>query len=104
MFMNVCDLNDVNCLLRNIQLSPVSPFRSRVVKNLSANVGPAGDVGLSSVLGRYTGGGNGNPLQDSCLGNPRDRGDWWATVHRVTKESDTAEQQQLGFTLSAFSL
>ena len=70
MFMNVCDLNDVNCLLRNIQLSPVSPFRSRVVKNLSANVGPAGDVGLSSVLGRYIGGGNGNPLQDSCLGNP----------------------------------
>ena len=27
----------------------------------------------------------GNPLQYSCLGNPMDRGAWWATVHRVTK-------------------
>ena len=25
--------------------------------------------------------GNGNPLQNSCLGNPMDRGAWWATVH-----------------------
>ena len=32
--------------------------------------------------------GNGNPLQYSCLGNPMDRGVWWATVHGVTKESD----------------
>ena len=31
------------------------------------------------------GGGNGNPLQCSCLGNPTDRGAWWATVHGVTK-------------------
>ena len=31
------------------------------------------------------GGGNGNPLQNSCLGNPMDRGIWWATVHMVTK-------------------
>ena len=29
--------------------------------------------------------GNGHPLQDSCLGNPIDRGAWWATVHEVTK-------------------
>ena len=27
------------------------------------------------------GGGNGNPLQYSCLKNPMDRGAWWATVH-----------------------
>ena len=32
--------------------------------------------------------GNGNPLQYSCLENPMDRGDWWATVHGVT-ESQT---------------
>ena len=31
-------------------------------------------------LGRPSGGGNGNPLQDSCLKNPMDRGAWWATV------------------------
>ena len=30
-------------------------------------------------------GGNGNPLQYSCLENPMDRGAWWATVHRVAK-------------------
>ena len=31
------------------------------------------------------GGGNGNPLQYCCLGNPMDRGAWRATVHGVTK-------------------
>ena len=42
--------------------------------------------------GRFPRAGSGNPLQYSCLGNPTDRRDWQATVHRVTKESDTAEQ------------
>ena len=32
---------------------------------------------------RSPGGGNGNPLQYSCLESPRDRGAWRATVHRV---------------------
>ena len=32
-----------------------------------------------------SGAGHGNPLQYSCLENPRDRGAWWATVHRVAK-------------------
>ena len=35
--------------------------------------------------GRSPGGGNGNPFQYSCLGNPIDRGAWQATVHGVTK-------------------
>ena len=30
--------------------------------------------------------GNGNPLQYSCLENPKDRGAWWVIVHRVAKE------------------
>ena len=34
-------------------------------------------------------GGNGNPLQYSCLGNPKDRGAWQAMIHGVAKESDT---------------
>ena len=46
---------------------------SSVVKNLLANVG---DVGLIPESGRYPGGGNGNPLQYPCLGNPTDRGAW----------------------------
>ena len=36
--------------------------------------------------------GNGNPLQYSCLGNPMDRGAWWATVHWVEKELDMTKQ------------
>ena len=36
--------------------------------------------------------GNGYSFQYSCLGNPTDRGAWWATVNRVAKESDMTEQ------------
>ena len=49
----------------------------------------AGDLGLIPVLGRSLGEGNGSPPQYSCLGNPMDRGAWRATIHGVTKESDT---------------
>ena len=48
-----------------------------VVKN------PPGNAGYASLIpgsGRSPGEGNGNPLQDSCLENPMDRGGWWATV------------------------
>ena len=55
-----------------------------MVKNPLANVGDPGSI-LGS--GRSPGGGNGNLLQDSCLGNPIDRGAWRATVHGVA-ESD----------------
>ena len=41
-------------------------------KNLSANAGDTGDMGLISGSGRSPGGGNGNPLQYSCLENPMD--------------------------------
>ena len=46
----------------------------------------AGDSGSIPGLGRSPGEGNGDPLQYSCLGNPMDRGAWWATVHGVPKE------------------
>ena len=42
-------------------------------------------MGLIPELGRSPGEGNGNPLQYSCLENPRDRKAWWATVDGVTK-------------------
>ena len=51
-----------------------------MVKKLPANIG---DMSLISGLGRSPGEGNGNPLQYSCLGNPMDRGAWWATIHGV---------------------
>ena len=45
----------------------------------------------------YSGEGNGNPLQCSCLENPRDGGAWWAAIYGVTQSDTTeaAEQQQL---------
>ena len=42
-------------------------------------------------LGKSPGGGHGNPLQYSCLGNHMDRGAWQDTVHKVT-ESDMTYQ------------
>ena len=58
-----------------------------LVKNPPAS---AGDT--SSIPGSETSPeeGNGNPLQYSCLGNSLDKRAWWAIVHEVTKESDTA--------------
>ena len=53
-----------------------------VVKNLPANVG---DVSLIPGSGKSPGGGNGNPLQCSCLGNPMDRGAWRAAVVKSQK-------------------
>ena len=53
-----------------------------VLKNPSAN---AGDLDSISGSGRSPGGGNGNPLQYSCLGNPMDKGTLWATIHGVAK-------------------
>ena len=63
------------------------PSRS-VAKNPLAN---AGDAGLDPGSGRFPGGGNGNPLQCSCLENPTDRGGWLAQVHGVA-ESDVTWQ------------
>ena len=56
-----------------------------MVKNFPANVGDAGDAGSVPGLGRSSGGGNGNPLQYSCLENHMDRGAHQATVHSVAK-------------------
>ena len=56
-----------------------------VVKNLLTNAGDAGDTGSIPGPGRSPGGGNGNPFQYSCLGNPMDRGAWQTTVYRVAK-------------------
>ena len=44
-----------------------------------------GNAGAIPGSRRSPGGGHGNPLQYSCLGNPTDRGAWWATVHEVAK-------------------
>ena len=63
-----------------------------MVKNLPAN---AGDVGLILGSGRSPGGGNGNPLQYSCLENYMDTRALWTTVHGGCKKSDMTEQLTL---------
>ena len=59
-----------------------------VVKNPPSNVGDIRDAGSIPGSGRSPGGGHSNPLQYSCLENPKDRGAWQATVHGVS-ESQT---------------
>ena len=61
------------------------------VKNLPVNAGVLRDLGSLPGLGRSPRGEHGNPLQDSCLENPKDRGAWGAMVYRVCIESDTTE-------------
>ena len=54
----------------------------------------AGDTGLIPGSGRSPGEGHGNPLQYSCLENPKDRGAWWATVHWVGARHELVTEQQ----------
>ena len=65
-----------------------------VVKNPPAN---ARDTGSIPGPRRCPGEGNGNPFQDSCLGNPKDRGAWRAIVHEGNKrvKHDSVTKQQL---------
>ena len=70
----------IECLV----IGPASQV-ALVVKNLLGNARDIRDVGLIPGSGRSPGKGNGNPLQYSCLGKPKDRGAWWATVHGATK-------------------
>ena len=52
----------------------------------------AGDPGSIPALGGSPGEGNGNPLQCSCLENPRGGGAWWAAIYGVTQSRlDTTE-------------
>ena len=56
-----------------------------VIKNPLANAGDTGDTVSILGLGRSPRGGNGNPLQHSCLENSTDIGAWRATVCGVPK-------------------
>ena len=73
--------------IRSLYL-PMATYGSSVIKNLPAN---AEDWGSVPGLGRFAGGGHGNPLQYSCLENPVDRGAWWAYSPKSRKESDTTK-------------
>ena len=59
----------------------------------------AGNLGSIPGLGRSPGEGNGNPLQYSCLENPMDGGDWWATVHGVAKSRTRLRRLHFHFSI-----
>ena len=54
-------------------------------KESTGNAVATGDMGLIAGWGRYPRRGDGDPLQYSCLENPKDRGAWQATVQSVAK-------------------
>ena len=60
-------------------------LRSYIGEQSACSAGGARDAESILGLGRFPGGGNGNLLQYSCLGDPINRGAWQATVHGVTK-------------------
>ena len=60
-----------------------------MVKNLPADAEDTGDLGSIPGPERPPGGGNGNPLQYSCLENPMGGGAWRAAVHGVTESGVT---------------
>ena len=64
-----------------------STFRQRKSKGLSGKESACntGCASSSSGPGRSPGEGNGSPLQYSCMGNPMDRGAWWAIVHGIAE-------------------
>ena len=65
--------------------------------DVKASARNAGDPGSIPGLGRSPGGGNGNPLRYSCLGNSMDRGAWWATIHGVAKSQTQLKQLSIEF-------
>ena len=67
-----------------------------VVKNPPANAGDPRDAGSIPGSGASPGGGNGNPLQYSCLENPMHRGAWRASVHGVAKSWTRLTEHRLG--------
>ena len=82
---NCTDLRVISYLLHRLGL----PMGGAVVKNLPANAGVTGDAGLIPGSGTYLGVGKDNPLNHFGLGNPMDRGGWWAPWGLT--EPDTTE-------------
>ena len=63
-----------------------------VVRNPPASAGDVRDMGSIPGSGRFPGIGNGNPLQYSCLENPRVGGARWAAVYGVAQGQTRLKQ------------
>ena len=87
--MCTCDTDSNNTCICGVSVDKLqhgSGFPGGSVgKEFTCNAGDAGDMGLFPGSGISLGGGHGNPLQYSCLGNLMDRGAWQATVHGVAE-------------------
>ena len=75
-----------------------------MVKNPPANAGDARGAISIPGLERHPRGGNGNPLQYSCLGNSMERGAWWATVRGVAKSQTQLVINTFTFVLSSINI
>ena len=90
----LCQAIFCNNLMRERNLKNLIP-RSLSGKESACNAGDTGDVGLIPGLGRSPGGGNGNPLQYSCLENPHGQRSLVGYSPRGGKESDTNEHTHI---------
>ena len=75
-------LGNLHSIQSHISVAYRFSLVAEMVKNLNCN---AEDPSSIPGSGRSPGEGSGNPLQYSCLGNPKDRGAWWSTVHGIAK-------------------
>ena len=73
------------CLKKRNEVLIHATVVALVIRNPSAYAGDVRDMSSGPGWGRSHGGGHGNPLQYSCLGNPVDRGAWGATAHGTAK-------------------
>ena len=73
------------CLFQPAPSCSLGFLGDKVVRDPPANAGDTGDTGLIPESGTLPLVGKGKPLQYSSLENPMDRGDWWATVHGISK-------------------
>ena len=72
-------MSDERAIVARMGASQVALYQ--VVKDPLANAGDVRDAGLIPGLGTTPGGGNGNPLQYSCLEKPMERGAWRASLY-----------------------
>ena len=89
-------------MLLHTRTDPKDPSRIKTKRKQKLKEDETGELGSTPGLGRSPGEGKDNPLQYSCLGNPRDRGAWLGAVHGVAKSQTQSESEQLSLTHTLF--
>ena len=81
--------------IRDCVLKVIFSFQGLVVQNPPASARDVRDAASVLGWGRFSGTGNGNRLQYSCLENSMDRAAWWAIAHQVARSLSTAQHIQI---------